>query len=78
MSLLVLLALSRFVFHCAKLCSSKLILLRSSLQWQVAASFGFVEYDAPVLEHEELYKRKAGEEITEQMYNFKDKGGLMA
>jgi len=42
---------------------------------EVAASFGFVEYDAPVLEHEELYKRKAGEEITEQMYNFKDKGG---
>jgi len=42
---------------------------------EVAASYGFVEYDAPVLEHEELYKRKAGEEITEQMYNFKDKEG---
>ena len=25
------------------------------------------EYDAPVLEHEELYKRKAGEEITQQV-----------
>jgi len=42
---------------------------------KVAASYGFQEYDAPVLENEELYKRKAGEEITEQMYNFKDKEG---
>lgn len=40
---------------------------------QVAKKFGFEEYDAPVLESEELYKRKAGEEITQQMYNFKDK-----
>jgi len=41
----------------------------------VAAEFGFVEYDAPVLESEELYVRKAGEEITNQLYNFVDKGG---
>ena len=33
------------------------------------------EYDAPVLELDELYKRKAGEEITQQMYNFKTKDG---
>ena len=37
--------------------------------------FGFEEYDACVLEHEELYVRKAGEEITEQLYSFEDKGG---
>mmetsp|Transcript_12155 Transcript_12155/g.36111 ORF Transcript_12155/g.36111 Transcript_12155/m.36111 type:complete len:566 (-) Transcript_12155:235-1932(-) len=42
---------------------------------EVAKSYGFAEYDAPVLEHEELYKRKAGEEITQQMYNFVDKEG---
>eukprot|EP00416_Gambierdiscus_australes_P035517 CAMPEP_0171096342 /NCGR_PEP_ID=MMETSP0766_2-20121228/44381_1 /TAXON_ID=439317 /ORGANISM="Gambierdiscus australes, Strain CAWD 149" /LENGTH=522 /DNA_ID=CAMNT_0011555303 /DNA_START=218 /DNA_END=1787 /DNA_ORIENTATION=+ len=42
---------------------------------KVASLYGFQEYDAPVLENEELYKRKAGEEITEQMYNFKDKEG---
>lgn len=42
---------------------------------EAAALFGFQEYDAPVLEHEELYKRKAGEEITQQMYNFEDKEG---
>jgi histidyl-tRNA synthetase len=41
----------------------------------VAAEFGFVEYDAPVLESEALYVRKAGEEITGQLYNFEDKGG---
>lgn len=40
-----------------------------------ATQFSFQEYDAPVLENEDLYKRKAGEEITEQMYNFKDKEG---
>jgi hypothetical protein len=41
----------------------------------VAHLLGFLEYDAPVLEHEVLYTRKAGEEITAQMYNFVDKGG---
>ena len=35
---------------------------------------GFEEYDAPVLEYEELYTRKQGEEITQQLYNFQDKG----
>lgn len=40
-----------------------------------ARKFGFEEYDAPILESEELYIRKAGEEITAQLYNFEDKGG---
>lgn len=40
---------------------------------EVAAEFSFLEYDAPVLEHVELYERKAGEEIVDQMYNFVDK-----
>jgi histidyl-tRNA synthetase len=44
---------------------------------EVANLYGFQEYDAPVLEHEELYKRKAGEEITQQMYNFVDKEGAL-
>ncbi|KAF4654831.1 Transcription elongation factor [Perkinsus olseni] len=43
-------------------------------QWRsVSTQYGFSEYDAPVLENEDLYKRKAGEEIVEQMYNFVDK-----
>ncbi|MCH7563696.1 MAG: ATP phosphoribosyltransferase regulatory subunit [Gemmatimonadetes bacterium] len=35
-----------------------------------AALFGFEEIDAPVLEHAELFTRKAGEEIVEQLYHF--------
>jgi histidyl-tRNA synthetase len=35
-----------------------------------ARRFGFEEVDAPVLEHEELFTRKAGEEIVEQLYHF--------
>jgi histidyl-tRNA synthetase len=35
-----------------------------------AALFGFEEIDAPVLEHAELFIRKAGEEIVEQLYHF--------
>eukprot|EP00854_Cymbomonas_tetramitiformis_P002435 gene2435-3166_t len=41
----------------------------------VSESYGFEEIDAPVLESEELFVRKAGEEITQQLYNFEDKGG---
>lgn len=41
---------------------------------QSAQLFGFSEYDAPVLESADLYTRKAGEEVTEQLYNFVDKG----
>eukprot|EP01121_Diplochlamys_sp_Union-15-3_P019897 TRINITY_DN7602_c0_g2_i1.p1 TRINITY_DN7602_c0_g2~~TRINITY_DN7602_c0_g2_i1.p1 ORF type:complete len:481 (-),score=108.05 TRINITY_DN7602_c0_g2_i1:38-1480(-) len=40
---------------------------------EVSRLFSFQNYDAPILESEELYKRKAGEEITNQMYNFEDK-----
>ena len=36
---------------------------------------GFEEYDTCVLEHEELYIRKAGDEISKQLYSFEDKGG---
>lgn len=44
-------------------------------QWRaVSKTYGFSEYDAPVLESEDLYTRKAGEEVTQQLYNFVDKG----
>jgi hypothetical protein len=33
---------------------------------QVSLLFGFDEWDAPVVENEQLYTRKAGEEITQQ------------
>jgi len=45
-------------------------------KWRaIAETYGFEEYDAPVLETEDLYIRKAGEEVTQQLYNFEDKGG---
>jgi histidyl-tRNA synthetase len=44
-------------------------------KWRkTARSFGFVEYDAPVLEPLDLYKAKSGQEIEAQLFNFVDKG----
>ncbi|MFK5921140.1 MAG: histidine--tRNA ligase [Verrucomicrobiota bacterium] len=44
-------------------------------QWRaVAKGYGFVEYDAPILEPTDLYKRKSGEEISNQLFCFTDKG----
>ena len=42
---------------------------------QTASTYGFVEYDAPVLEPLELYKAKSGDEIEGQLFSFTDKGG---
>jgi histidyl-tRNA synthetase len=44
----------------------------------VARQFGFEEIDAPVVEHEELFTRKAGEEIVEQLYHFELHGRRLA
>jgi histidyl-tRNA synthetase len=41
---------------------------------QVAARYGFEEYDGPPLEPLELYTAKSGQEIVGQLYNFTDKG----
>jgi len=40
----------------------------------VAARYGFEEYDGPPLEALDLYTRKSGEEIEQQLYSFRDKG----
>lgn len=43
---------------------------------QVVESFGYQEYDAPILEPLEIYQAKSGEEIVnQQLYSFEDKGG---
>src|SRR6185312_12182351 len=43
---------------------------------QVAEGYGYVEYDAPIIEPLELYLAKTSEEIVgEQTYNFMDRGG---
>lgn len=44
--------------------------------WRATARrYGFVEYETPVLEPVELYKRKSGEEIVKQLFHFEDQGG---
>src|SRR3977135_2765579 len=40
----------------------------------VAARYGFEEYDGPPLEPLELYTKKSGDEIVQQLYAFRDKG----
>jgi histidyl-tRNA synthetase len=43
---------------------------------EVAESFGYQEYEAPILESLELYAAKSGEELVkEQSYVFMDRGG---
>ncbi|HZJ39210.1 MAG TPA: histidine--tRNA ligase [Chthoniobacterales bacterium] len=44
---------------------------------EVARRYGFVEYDGPLLEELDLYKKKSGDEIVKQLYEFTDKGGRM-
>src|SRR5438876_1604366 len=41
---------------------------------EVARRYGFVEWEGPLLEPTELYKKKSGEEIVDQLFNFVDKG----
>lgn len=44
-------------------------------QWrEIARRYGFVEWDGPVLEPTELYRKKSGPEIVEQLFHFVDKG----
>lgn len=42
---------------------------------RVASRYGFMEYEAPVVETTDLYKKKSGDEITAQLFCFKDKKG---
>ena len=41
----------------------------------VAHRYGFVEYEAPMVELTELYKKKAGDELNTQLFRFDDQGG---
>jgi histidyl-tRNA synthetase len=41
---------------------------------EVARRYGFVEWEGPPLEPTELYRKKSGAEIVEQLFNFTDKG----
>jgi len=41
---------------------------------EVARRYAFVEWEGPVLEATELYKKKSGAEIVDQLFSFTDKG----
>ena len=41
---------------------------------EVSRRYGFVEWDGPLLEPTELYRKKSGNEIVGQLFNFTDKG----
>ncbi len=41
---------------------------------EVARRYGFVEWDGPALEPTDLYRKKSGAEIVDQLFNFTDKG----
>jgi histidyl-tRNA synthetase len=41
---------------------------------ETARAYGFVEFDGPLLEELDLYKKKSGDEIVRQLYEFVDKG----
>ena len=41
---------------------------------EIARRYGFVEWDGPLLEPTELYRKKSGDEIVGQLFNFIDKG----
>lgn len=41
---------------------------------RVARRYGFVEYEAPVLEATELYLKKSGGELSSQLFRFTDQG----
>jgi histidyl-tRNA synthetase len=40
---------------------------------RVARRYGFVEYEGPVLEYTDLFRKKSGDEITSQLFCFRDK-----
>src|SRR5213595_1070547 len=42
--------------------------------WEVARRYGFVQWEGPALEPTELYTKKSGPEIVDQLFNFTDKG----
>ena len=41
---------------------------------EVARRYGFTEWEGPILEPTDLYRKKSGPEIVDQLFNFTDKG----
>lgn len=47
----------------------------TALWRETARRHGFLEYDGPVLESTDLYRKKSGGELFGQLFQFEDKGG---
>ncbi len=41
---------------------------------KIAMRYGFVEYETPVIEFTELYRKKSGDEIVSELFSFTDRG----
>lgn len=41
---------------------------------KVAMRYGFVEYETPVIEFTDLYRKKSGDEIVSELFSFTDRG----
>jgi histidyl-tRNA synthetase len=53
---------------------SAIVAARESLA-ETYSLFGYQGVDVPILEHTELYRRKAGANVISQIYSFTDRGG---
>ena len=45
---------------------------------QISESYGFEQYDAPIVEHADLYTRKGSDDILSEMYVISDKEPKLA
>ncbi len=41
---------------------------------EVSISFGYIQYDGPIIEEASLYEAKSGESLLEEVYSFTDRG----
>lgn len=53
-------------------CGTRNYLFAQWREW--CRRYGFVEYEGPILESTDLYRKKSGDEVVEQLFAFTDKG----
>lgn len=54
-------------------CATRNYLFAQWREW--CRRYGFHEYEGPILESTDLYRKKSGDEVVEQLFAFTDKGG---
>ncbi len=53
-------------------CATRNYLFAQWKEW--CRRYGFLEYEGPILESTDLYRKKSGDEVVEQLFAFTDKG----